>query len=148
MLVTEALNRGLAGDTYGGGVLLVPLIEDSRRECYALCVMLAATITIGVEPQGSDDLYVLRVQDVLTGEPGSADDLPPAAKFAAQFVTAWANQDEAATKALFDALAADVETEAGVGRIVDGVLSLYGMAIASARALLEEQRTHPDRQGN
>ncbi|MFJ1606962.1 hypothetical protein ACIOHS_26865 [Streptomyces sp. NPDC088253] len=145
MLVHEALNRALAGDTYGGGMLLVPLIEDSHRECFALCVMLATACTHGLEPQGPDGMFVLAVEDVLTGEPGRAEDLPPDAQFAAQFVTALANRDEDGARALFDALAADTTTEAGIGQIVDGVLALYGMAIASVRALVaEEQRTNPN----
>ncbi|MER5697887.1 hypothetical protein ACWDBO_37335 [Streptomyces mirabilis] len=139
MLVEEALNRALAGDPYSGGMLLVPLIEDSHRECFALCAMLATTCTYGTEPQGPDGMFVLEVEDVLTGEAGRPEDLPPDAQFAAEFVTAWANKDEVAARALFDALAADTDTEAGVGRVVDGVLALYGMAIASVRALIEER---------
>lgn len=148
LLVEEALNRALAGDVYGGGMLLVPLIEDSRRECFALCVMLATAATYGVEP-GPDGMFVLEISDMETGRLGRPEDLPPDAQFAAQFVTAWANKDQDAAQALFDALAADGDTEAGMGRVVDGVLALYGMAIASVRALIEEQRTNPNqREGN
>lgn len=146
LLVKEALNRALAGDPYGGGMLLAPLIEDSHRECYALCVMLATTCTYGIEPQGPGGVFVLEVEDVETGEAGRPEDLPPGAQFAARFVTAWANRDETSTRALFDELAADPQTEAGVDRVVDGVLALYGMAIASVRALVEEQRTNPNQQ--
>ncbi|MFI2434727.1 hypothetical protein [Streptomyces sp. NPDC018693] len=141
MIVEEAVNRALAGDVHGGGMLLVPLMEDSRRECYALCAMLATMCSFGVEPP-ADGMFVLQVEDVETGEPGRPEDLPPEAQFAAQFVTAWANKDQDATQALFDALAADTDTEAGMCRVVDGVLALYGMAIVAVRALIEEQRTN------
>ncbi|WP_306966322.1 hypothetical protein [Streptomyces afghaniensis] len=148
LLVEEALNRALAGDLHGGGMLLVPLIEDSPRECFALCAMLAVTCTHGLERE-PDGMFALQVEDVLTGEPGRPEDLPPVAQFAAQFVTAWANEDQDAAQALFDALAADAGTDAGMGRVVDGVIALYGMAIASMRALIEEQRTNPNqREGN
>ncbi|MYR62354.1 hypothetical protein GTY54_41200 [Streptomyces sp. SID625] len=148
MLVREALNRALAGDPYNGGMLLVPLIEDSRHECFALCVMLATVCTYEAEPQHPDAMYALEISDVLTGEPGRPEDLPPAAQFAAQFVTAWANKDGAACRALFDALAVDAETDAGLGRIVDGVLSLYGMAIATVRGLVDEERAGGEQDGS
>ncbi|MEU1853966.1 hypothetical protein ABZ499_33085 [Streptomyces sp. NPDC019990] len=144
LIVQEAMRRALAGDPVGGGMLLVPLIEDSRRECYALCGMLATTALIGIEPPPENHGVVLVVEDTATGMPGHPEDLPPDAQFAAQFVTAWADKDQDAALALFEALAVDADTEAGTCRVVDGVLSLYGMAIASVRALVEERRDNPN----
>ncbi|MEU6595059.1 hypothetical protein ABZ923_38680 [Streptomyces sp. NPDC046881] len=147
LLVEEALNRALAGDPHSGGMLLVPLIEDSRRECFALCVMLAVTSAHGLK-RGADGMFVLLVEDVETGLPAHPEDLPPHVQFAAQFVTAWANEDHDGAQALFDALAVDIDSEAGMGRVVDGVIALYGMAIASVRALIEEQRNNPNQEEN
>jgi hypothetical protein len=145
MLVEEALNRALVGDPHSGGMLLAPLIEDSPRECFALCAMLAVACAHGVERE-PDGMFVLQVDDVLTGEAGRIEDLPPDARFAAQFVTAWANEDHDGAQALFDVFAADADTEDGMGRVVDGVIALYGMAIVSLRALIEEQRTNPNQE--
>ncbi|MEN1889499.1 hypothetical protein [Streptomyces mirabilis] len=46
-IVEEALNQAVNGNPIGGGLLLVPLIEESRAECFALCVMLATAALTG-----------------------------------------------------------------------------------------------------
>ncbi|MEN1889500.1 hypothetical protein [Streptomyces mirabilis] len=89
-------------------------------------------------------MFVLEVEDTWTGQPGRPENLPPELAFAAQFATAWGNEDRTAAQALFDALADQAHTEAGMERLVDGVLVLYGMAIATTRALIQEQRSNPN----
>lgn len=148
LIVRDALNRALAGDPAGGGELLLPLIEESARECYALCVMLASTCTYGTRPLGPAAMWRLQVDDVRTGLPGAPDDLADGFGFAAQFVTAYANRDSATTQALFGALARDMSTEAGACRVYDGVIALYAMAIAAVRALLAEERATRNQEGN
>ncbi|MGV9913422.1 hypothetical protein [Streptomyces tendae] len=148
LLVEEALNRALAGDPHGGGLLLAPLIEDSHRECFALCAMLATAATYDTVQARPGGWFVVDVEDTRTGRPGSLDDLPPDVRFAACFCGAWASNNHKAAQALFDGLAADTDTEAGIARIVDGVLALYGMAIATVRALIEKKRVNPAQEGN
>jgi hypothetical protein len=144
LILEEALNRALAGDPHGGGMLLAPLIEDSARECYALCAMLATTATYGLEPRAPGGGWALEIDNLSTGAAGAPEDLAPELLFAARFVTAWANEDHATTTALFGALIEDAGSEAGMCRVVDGVLALYGMAVASVRALLEVERRGSD----
>ncbi|MER7739970.1 hypothetical protein ABTX34_16920 [Streptomyces sp. NPDC096538] len=144
MIVEEALRRAAAGDTIGGGTLLAPLVEDSRRECFALCVMLATTATYGMRPQGPDQLVALQVENTKTRRPASPEELPPPVLFAARFAAAHANRDPGGARALFEALAVDAESEAGQGRIQDGVLALYAMAVARMRQLTEAEPTPPE----
>ncbi|CAL9534638.1 hypothetical protein [Streptomyces sp. enrichment culture] len=139
MIVEEALRRAVAGDPLGGGQLLIPLIEDSRRECFALCVMLATAATYGMRPQGSDQLYALQVEDTRTGRPAALEEMPPEVLFAARFAAAWANRDGDGAQALFDALSDDMQTDAGQCRVIDGVIALFGLAIARGRELAAPQ---------
>ncbi|MFD0209180.1 hypothetical protein ACFVH9_08580 [Streptomyces hirsutus] len=140
LIVEEALRQALAGDPRGGGMLLAPLISESRRECFALCAMLATAALRGTQPNGPNGMYVLEVEDTWTGRPGRIEDLTPDVRFAARFAAALANEDRPAAQALFDALTAGAHTETGVDRLVDGVLALFGMAVATTRALIDEQR--------
>ncbi|MCX4609484.1 hypothetical protein [Streptomyces mirabilis] len=144
LIVEEALNQAVNGNPIGGGLLLVPLIEESRFECFALCVMLATAALTGTKPKPANGMFVLEVEDTWTGQPGRAEDLPPELAFAAEFATAWGNEDRTAAQALFDAVADEAHTEAGMERLIDGVLALYGMAIATTRALIQEQRNNPN----
>ncbi|MFF0092767.1 hypothetical protein ACFYSF_22780 [Streptomyces canus] len=147
LIVEEALLRAINGDGHGGGMLLVPLIEESRFSCFALCAMLATAAKAGMDHLDTASglsMVVLQVEDVETGESASVDDLPPDVVFAARFTAAWVNEDRETAQALFDALAADTDTDAGMCRLIDGVLALYGMAIATTRALVQAERDNPD----
>ncbi|MGJ3558994.1 hypothetical protein ACR6C2_08435 [Streptomyces sp. INA 01156] len=143
LIVEEALRRAATGDVSGGGMLLAPLVSESRRECFALCVMLATAALAGRQPNGPGGRYVLEVEDTWTGRPGRLEDLSPDVRFAARFTAALANKNRPVVRALFDEITAEAHTEAGADRLVDGVLALFGMAVATTRALIDEQRTHP-----
>ncbi|MEU7323336.1 hypothetical protein ABZ682_22715 [Streptomyces griseoviridis] len=146
LIVVEALTRAINGDAHGGGMLIVPLIEESRVSCFALCVMLATAAKTGMnhlDPPSGPSVVVLQVEDVETGEAADVSDLRPDVVFAARFTAAWANEDHDTAQALFDALAADTYSEAGMTRLVDGVLALYSMAIATTRALVDAERDTP-----
>ena len=145
LIVEEALRRAVAGDPIGGGQLLIPLIEDSRRECFALCVMLATAATYGMRPQGPDQLYALQVEDTRTGRRAAPGEMPPEVLFAARFAAAWANRDGDGAQALFDALADDMQTDAGQCRVIDGVIALFGLAIARGRELAASQAPSEER---
>lgn len=123
-------------------MLLGPLIEAGQRECYALCAALAAAATSGTGPKPENGMYVFEVADTFTGQPGQPEDMPPDLRFAGQFAVAYANGDTGMARALFDALAADADTEDGMDRVVDGVLALYQMAVATTHALVAAQRSH------
>lgn len=147
-IVEEALTRAINGDGHGGGMLLVPLIEESRFSCFALCVMLATAARAGMGAVPGHSMVILQVEDVETGEPTPVEDMPDDVVFAAHFTAAWANEDRATAQALFDALAADLDTETGMCRLVDGVLALYGMAIAtSARSSTRSATPAPRKKG-
>ncbi|WP_107104798.1 hypothetical protein [Streptomyces sp. Root369] len=148
LIVEEALAQAVNGNPHGGGMLLVPLIEQSRFECYALCVMLASAAAVGMKPHDGPGPIVLEVEDTWTGRPASAADLPQDMRFAALFAAAVANDDRGQMKALFEALACDAHTDAGMGRLVDGVLALFLLAVGTTRALIDHERANPNQEGN
>ncbi|MFM9590772.1 hypothetical protein ACKI16_29720 [Streptomyces scabiei] len=140
-IVGEALAHAVAGDTMTGGMLLVPLIEEGRRSCYALAGMLAETASHIARRDQASGTFGIVVDNLATGLPGSVDVLPPDLRWAAQFVTAWANRDQDTAAALFTTLADQAEATEGP-ELVDGLLRLFTMAAATAKEVCAEQRAH------
>ena len=134
-----ALARAVTGDHVGGGMLLVPLIEAGRKSCYALAGMLAETASHIARQEQAPGAFGIRVDNTVTGRPASVDVLPPDVRFASQFVTAWANRDQATAWPLFKALADQAEATGGP-ELVDGILQLFAMAVTTAKAVLAEER--------
>ncbi|WP_030672280.1 hypothetical protein [Streptomyces sp. NRRL B-1347] len=138
-IVQDALICGVAGDLKGGAIMLNPLIEEGPRPAFALAAMLAEAASYIARRDNPGTHFGMRVEHVLTHEPGSVDDFSPDIKFAAQFVTAWANGDEDTAAALFIALV----KQSGLGdgtALVDGLFSLFRMAVATATAVHHEER--------
>lgn len=138
-IVGEALAHAVAGDTMTGGMLLVPLIEEGRRSCYALAGMLAETASHIARRDQAPGTFGITVDNTVTGLPGSVDVLPPDLRWAAQFVTAWANRDQDTTAALFTTLADQAEATDGA-ELVDGLLRLFSMAVTTAKEVCAEER--------
>ncbi|UJV42930.1 hypothetical protein [Streptomyces sp. AMCC400023] len=142
LVVGEALAHAVAGDLEKGCMLLVPLIEEGRRSCYALAAMLAETAShIARRDQEPGTAFGITVEDTVTGEAASVDVMPPDLRWAAQFTTAWANRDRDTALALFETLAERSEAADGA-ELVDGLLQLFGMAVATSKEVCAEQRAH------
>lgn len=138
-IVAAALAHAVAGDFDTGAELLVPLIADSARSAYALAGMLAETAShIARREQRPGTWFGIQVEHTITGEPDSLDGMPPEVMFAARFTTAWANRDQDTTAALFAALAE--QTEASGSGLVEGLLTLFEMAVITATTVSEEER--------
>ncbi|MFF5968176.1 hypothetical protein ACFY64_31535 [Streptomyces collinus] len=148
LIVEQALNQALNGNPQGGGLLLAPLITASRAECFALCVMLATAANYGVKAKPEDGMFVLEVEDTVTGRPARPEDLPADLRFAARFAVAWGNEDRDMATTLFDDLADQADTDDGLTRLIDGVIALYAMAIATTRALVDAERANPNQEEN
>ena len=138
-VVAEALARAVAGDEIEAGMLLAPLIAESRPSCYALAAMLAETASHIARREQTPGTFGITVENTVTGASGSVDVMPPDIRFAAQFVTAWANRDQDTAQAHFDALADEAEASDGP-ELVDGILQLFAMAVTTAKAVCAEER--------
>lgn len=127
-------------DVRGGAELLGPLIADGGRTAYALAAMLAETASIiARREQQPDTFFVTIVENAVTGESGSIEELPPDIQFASQFTTAWANRDQDTAIALFVALVKKSEPSEGA-ELVDGLLALFQTAVATAQAACTQGR--------
>lgn len=138
-IVSEALARAVAGDEIEAGMLLVPLIADSRSSCYALAGMLAETASHIARRDRAGARFTIDVVNEATGRTASVDVMAPDIRFAAQFVTAWANRDQDTTVALFNALVDQAEATDGP-ELVDGILRLFALAVVTAKAVCAEER--------
>lgn len=137
--VNAALARSVDGDLQGGAALLVPLISHSAGSAYALAVMLAEQASFIARREGRrPGSFALAVDNVETGEEGSVDDLPTGVAFAARFVTAWSNRDHDTAEALFTGLVNTSDPEGA--QLVDGLIALFQMAVATATAVVSEAR--------
>jgi len=145
--VSEALARAVAGDEIEAGMLLVPLIADSRSSCYALAGMLAETASHIARRERPGARFPLEVFNDATGRSASVDVLPPDVRFAAQFVTAWANRDQDTAQPLFDALADQAAATDGP-ELVDGILRLFAMAVVTAKTVCAEERARRTTEGD
>lgn len=137
--VARALARAVAGDKIGGGMLLVPFIENGRPSCYALAAQLAETASHIARRERPGGGFTVEVFNEATGRPASVDVMAPDVRFAAQFVTAWANRDQDTALALFNALVDHAEATDGP-ELVDGILRLFAMAVVTAKAVCAEER--------
>lgn len=130
--IMAALAHGMAGDHQTGWTLLKPFFETPRT-MVALCAALAETAMMPArrENPDADGFALLAFKD---GTLSNAQEMPAGERFAAQFVSAWANGEQQTAYALFDALHGD-GTEQDAGHMGDGVLALYAMSVASMREL-------------
>lgn len=127
-LTERAITLGVSGDLTAAGQELAPVIADSYGATYALAAMLAETASqIARRDQTGPFL-----------DGGSAEDMPPDVAFAAQFTAAWANRDHDTCEDLFRALIKRSEPDGP--DLVDGLLQLFSMAVATSTAVAEEQR--------
>ncbi|MFD5788638.1 hypothetical protein ACFWH1_18695 [Streptomyces sp. NPDC127037] len=136
--ITEALAFGVVGDYQHGLGLLQPIVDSGPRATFALLGALAEVASkeareshapgtrFGIETEGPD------------GETG-IDLLPPPVRFAARYITAWANRDQDLAWDLFWAIAEPSDRD-GTDALADCVTAVYGMAVAVAEHTVLEQR--------
>ncbi|MFG3085086.1 hypothetical protein [Streptomyces parvulus] len=131
--VLAALAHGMTGHPEKGAALFEPFILGGHTTTLGLCAALAETTTRdGRHNLPHNSAFGLLVIDPRTGRHGSANDLPPGIRFAAQFTAAWANNDRDTAHDLFDALV-QPETEEAASALADGIRALYDMAVATLR---------------
>ncbi|WP_060887641.1 hypothetical protein [Streptomyces caniscabiei] len=134
--IFEALAHGVAGDHDTAMTLLLPVLKRDPRSTYATVCSLAEFASFdALQNQKPGEHFGIEVEHIDTGAEGSANDLTPGIRFAAQFVTAWANRDHDTADALYKALHRENPDE-----FVIGVRALYDMAVVSLRAFCERKR--------
>jgi hypothetical protein len=132
--IFEALTHGVAGDDDTAWKLLGPIVRRSNAAMFAVfCTIAEAAAFDAIQQQGAGD-FVLEVEEI-DGVESSADVLPPGVRFAAQFMTAWANRDQDTAEALYLALYQSDPDELAVG-----MRALYEMAVVSLRGFVERKR--------
>jgi hypothetical protein len=139
--IFEALTHGVAGDHDTAMSLLLPVLKRNPRSMYATVCSLAESASFDArQHQQPGEYFGIQVDDLHTGEEGSVNVLPPGIRFAAQFVTAWANRDHDTADALYKTL-----HRQGPDEFVVGVRALYDMAVVSLRAFCERKRAEEGR---
>lgn len=134
--IFEALTHGVAGDHDTAMALLLPVLKRNPRSMYATICSLAESASLDArQHQQPGEHFGIQVDDLHTGAEGSTNDLPPGVRFAAQFVTAWANRDHDTADALYKTLHRQDPNEFAIG-----VRALYDMAVVSLRAMVERRR--------
>ena len=131
----QALAHGVAGDNDTAWNLIHPLIHRDNTAMYGVFCGLAESAAFDNLQQHGPGNFILEVEDIATGADESADVLPAGVRFAARFVTAWANRDHDTADALYRGLYT-TDPEA----LADGLRALYEMAIVSLRAFCERKR--------
>jgi len=137
--IGEAIAHGVAGDVDAGLALIQPLVDRGPRTTCALLGSLAETAAFLAHRDQPGVWFGTVVERIDDGSEGSVDSLPRPLRFAAQFVTAWANGDRDTAYALFKAIAEDSDTR-GLSDLADGVAAIYGMAIATATEVVKQRR--------
>lgn len=133
--IFKALAHGVAGDDDTAWALIQPIVRRSEAAMFATCCALAESAAHEAIQQHGPGGFVLEVEDIATGAEGSVDVLPPGVRFAAQFMTAWANRDQDTAEALYWAL----YTSDPEGFAV-GFRAVYEMAVVSLRGFVERKR--------
>lgn len=139
--IYEALTHGVAGDHDTAMTLLLPVLKRSETSTYAtLCALAESASFDARQHQQAGEHFGIEVDNIAAGAPGTADDLPPGIRFAARFVTAWANRDEDTANALYRALYVEDPDQLAIG-----VRAVYDMAVVSLRAFVERKRSEEGR---
>ncbi|MGV2914606.1 hypothetical protein [Streptomyces alfalfae] len=138
--IGEAIAYGVAGDQEHGLALLQPLVDAGPRSTYALLGALAETAAFTVlNNRRPDEFFTIPVVNEATGQTASVDDLPAPLRFAAQFVTAWANRDRDTARALFTVFAHESDRR-GTPDLAHAIGFLYGMAVSTATEVVLKAR--------
>lgn len=136
----EALSHGIAGDRARGVALLQPLVDAGPLSTLGLLGGLAEVAAYtALQDQRPGEMFGLPVNNVLTGEPASADALPPPLRFAAQFVTAWANRDRDTARALFETFAFESD-RTGSPDLAEAIGLVYDMAVTTGAEVVRQAR--------
>jgi hypothetical protein len=139
-VIGEALAYGVTGDQERGLSLLQPLVDAGPLSTYALLSALAeAAAFTALQNRRPGQTFTLPVVHEVTGQAASGDVLPPALRFAAQFVTTWANRDQAAARALFNVFAHDSDRH-GTPDLAQAISLVYGMAVMTSIDVVKETR--------
>ena len=134
--IFEALTHGVVGDHDTAMRLLMPVLKRNPRSMYATVCSLAESASLDArQHQEPGEHFGIQVDHIDTGAEGSTDDLPPGVRFAARFMTAWANRDHDTADALYKAIHREEPDEFAVG-----IRALYDMAVVSLRAMVERKR--------
>ncbi|MFF2405752.1 hypothetical protein [Streptomyces sp. NPDC058092] len=129
--IMAALAHGMDGHPEKAIPLFRPFVEGGPATAVGLCAALAEMSAIGPRktlPKGGT--FGLLVLNADTGERGDINELPVGIRFAAQFSTAWGNNDRDTAYALFEALVSP-GTEAAASAFADGIRALFDMAVVS-----------------
>lgn len=138
--IGEAVAYGVTGDHERGLSLLQPLVDAGPLSTYALLAALAeAAAFTALQNQRPGEAFGIPVVNEITGQAASVDVLPPPHRFAAQFVTAWANRDQDTARALFNAFAHDSDRR-GTPDLGDAISLMYGMAVETSTEVVREAR--------
>lgn len=133
--ILSALAFGVAGDTDRGLSELQPIVERGPGSTYALLGELAEATCATVRDRGPDDWFGVDVS-LLTPDgvtDVSVDELPIPIRFAALFITAWANREWDLADVLFKGLVHAQEVGAGV-------IAVYEIAVSTARNIVTVER--------
>ncbi|MEU2487106.1 hypothetical protein ABZ593_21165 [Streptomyces sp. NPDC012617] len=136
--VLEALAYGVAGDAQRGLDTLQPIVDAGPDSTYALLGALAEVATQDARDNNAPGtVFGIDLQDV----DGFADIdvLPPPVRFAARFLTAWANRDQDTAIALFRAIAEPSNSD-NTDALGDCITAVYAMTVPVAQGVVEEQR--------
>lgn len=129
--IMAALAHGMTGHPDKALPLLRPFIDGGSTTTLGLCAALAEMTAMKPRQElPANGTFGLLVLDAETGQPGDINDLPAGIRFAAQFSTAWGNNDRDTAAALFDALV-DPGTDEAACALADGIRALFDMAVAS-----------------
>lgn len=127
--IMAALAHGLKGNPTTGLTLLVPLLHRGPATAVGVCAALAecSNLNLPKAPPGTSyGLTVFRPD----GSPSDIQDMPIGPRFAAQFTSAWVNDQTDTAHALFDALA-DSDDPDQIEGLILGIRILYDMAVTS-----------------
>lgn len=139
-IIGEAVAHGVTGDQERGLAMLQPLVDAGPRSTYALLGGLAeAAAFTALQNQQPGEVFGLPVENTVTGQTASADVLPPPLRFAAQFLTAWANRDQDTALALFTTFAF-ASDDAGTPDLAEAIGLLYSMAVATSTEVVRQAR--------
>lgn len=132
--IMAAVAHGMTGKPDLGLSLLGTFLKDGPTTTVSMCAALASMVAVATEKQNPGAHGPFGLLALHNGVPTDASAMPPGLRFAAQFTTAWMNDERQTAYALFKALLGD-ETDEDARNLAQGVFALYDMAVISAQQL-------------
>ncbi|MEU1309456.1 hypothetical protein ABZ419_11255 [Streptomyces cinnamoneus] len=141
--IMTALAHGIHGRHQAAMDLLMPIMQRGPQATCCMLAALADAATLNARRHQPPGTHFGLAALHLDGSPGDIDNAAPGPRFAARFVTAWANGDHPTAYALYEAMLTGEAKRTMSDDLAIGIRTVYDMAVTSLRDMRQRENSKP-----